>query len=97
VVLTTTPYNAEVKERVELYLYSTSGPSWPVIGRTLPYLYCYTHYFAEAFQANTETVMLTTTVPLAVTYLTAHLSLGNDVQLQIQIFTLSHLRAAVPY
>jgi hypothetical protein len=24
--------SAEVKERVELYLYTTSGPSWPVIG-----------------------------------------------------------------
>jgi len=24
--------SAEVKERVELYLYSTSGPWWPVIG-----------------------------------------------------------------
>ena len=30
------PSNAEVKERVELYFYSPSGPSWPVIGRTLP-------------------------------------------------------------
>jgi len=29
------PYSAEVKERVELYLYSTSGPSWPVTGWTL--------------------------------------------------------------
>jgi hypothetical protein len=28
--------NAEVKERVELYLYFPSGPSWPVIGWTLP-------------------------------------------------------------
>ena len=28
-------------ERVELYLYSPSGPSWPVIGRALPYLTCY--------------------------------------------------------
>ena len=27
-----TTYCAEVKERVELYLYSTSEPSWPVIG-----------------------------------------------------------------
>jgi hypothetical protein len=27
--------SAEVKERVELYLYSPSGPSWPVLGRTL--------------------------------------------------------------
>jgi len=26
------PSNAEVKERVELYLFSSSGPSWPVIG-----------------------------------------------------------------
>jgi len=30
-----TPSSAEVKERVELYLYTPSGPSWPVIGRTL--------------------------------------------------------------
>ena len=27
-----TPSSAEVKERVELYFYSTSGPSWPVLG-----------------------------------------------------------------
>jgi len=25
--------SAEVKERVELYLYFPSGPSWPVLGR----------------------------------------------------------------
>jgi hypothetical protein len=24
--------SAEIKERVELYLYSHSGPSWPVLG-----------------------------------------------------------------
>jgi hypothetical protein len=30
------PYSAEVKERVELYLYSISGPSRPVPGPTLP-------------------------------------------------------------
>ena len=30
------PSSAEVKERVELYLCSTSGPSWPVLGWTLP-------------------------------------------------------------
>jgi len=27
---------AEVKERVKLYFYCPSGPSWPVIGRNLP-------------------------------------------------------------
>ena len=36
----TPPSRAEVKGRVELYLYSSSGPSWPVVGWTLPfYLY----------------------------------------------------------
>ena len=30
-----TPSSAMVKERVELYLYSTSGPSWSVMGGTL--------------------------------------------------------------
>jgi len=30
------PSSAKLKERVELYLCSTSGPSWPVIGWTLP-------------------------------------------------------------
>jgi len=28
--------STEVKERVELYLYSPSGPSWPVVGWPLP-------------------------------------------------------------
>jgi hypothetical protein len=31
--------SARVKERVELYLYSPSGPSWPVLGRTLPFTF----------------------------------------------------------
>jgi hypothetical protein len=43
--------SAEVKERVELYLHSPSGPLWPVLGRTLPCVtfkytgieICYTH------------------------------------------------------
>jgi hypothetical protein len=30
------PCSAEVKERLQLYLYSLSGPSWPVIGWNLP-------------------------------------------------------------
>jgi len=31
-----TPSSAEAKERVELNLYSPLGPSWPVLGWTLP-------------------------------------------------------------
>ena len=30
------PCSARVKKRVQLYIYSPSVPSWPVIGRTLP-------------------------------------------------------------
>ena len=30
------PSNAAVKERVELYLFSPCGPSWPVVGCPLP-------------------------------------------------------------
>ena len=30
------PSSAEVEGRVELYIFSPSGPSWPVLGRTLP-------------------------------------------------------------
>jgi hypothetical protein len=32
------PSSDRVKERVELYLYSPSGPSWPVLGRIYLYL-----------------------------------------------------------
>jgi hypothetical protein len=32
------PSSAEVKERVELCLYSPFGPSWPVLGWTVPFL-----------------------------------------------------------
>ena len=28
---------AHLKQRAEIYLYSPSGPSWPVVGRTLPF------------------------------------------------------------
>ena len=30
------PSSAEVKERTKLYFYSISGPSWPLLGWTLP-------------------------------------------------------------
>jgi hypothetical protein len=46
-----TPSSAEVKERVELYLYSTSGPSWSVIGWPLPLpflLVCICGYLTSA-------------------------------------------------
>jgi hypothetical protein len=35
--------STEVKERVEPHLYSPFGPSWPVLGRTLPLPLPYDH------------------------------------------------------
>jgi len=35
----TSPSNAEVKGRVELYVYSPCGPSWTVLERTLTFTY----------------------------------------------------------
>jgi len=35
------PSSTEVKERVELDFCSTSGPSWPIVGRTLPLPFTY--------------------------------------------------------
>jgi len=32
------PSKTEVKERLELYIYSPSGPSWPVLGELYLYL-----------------------------------------------------------
>jgi hypothetical protein len=39
-----TPSSAEVKERVEVYLYLPSGPSWPVIEWTYLLTYLYIKY-----------------------------------------------------
>ena len=36
-----TPSSAEVEERVKLYLCSPSGPSWPVLGWTLPFTFLF--------------------------------------------------------
>jgi len=33
------PSSAEVKERVEVYLYSPAGPSWPLLGKTVPFTF----------------------------------------------------------
>jgi hypothetical protein len=44
------PSTAKVKERVELYFYSPSGPSWSVLGRTLPHW----HLFLKKMVTNIE-------------------------------------------
>ena len=36
--------SVEVKERVGLYLYSSSGPLWPVLGWTLPFTFTWVLY-----------------------------------------------------
>jgi len=47
-------YSAEVKERVELYHYSTSGPSWPVKGGLYLYLYVAARNFIHVLVHNCD-------------------------------------------
>ena len=39
------PSSAEVTERIELYLCSPNGPSWPLSGRNLPFIKTSTEAF----------------------------------------------------
>jgi hypothetical protein len=45
------PSSTEVKERVELYLYSTSRPSWPILWWTLPLLcvFAFMYFITQNF------------------------------------------------
>jgi len=53
-----TPSSVEVKERIELYLYFRCGPSWSVIGRTIPFalllltLHCQTRCTVRSFRSS---------------------------------------------
>ena len=67
--LPTHPSSAEVKESVELYLYSPSGPSWSVLGQTLSFtLACVKQNeplwsAANEFSVNTVHGFLTVNLP----------------------------------
>ena len=54
-----TPSSAEVKERVQLHIYSPFGPSWPVLGWPLPLpLHKYTKITIQHFQCRDEFSLL---------------------------------------
>jgi len=55
----TPPPSAEIKERVELYLYSTSGPSWPVKGSTLPLPFLLLFYCRDSFFTVPIVILMT--------------------------------------
>jgi hypothetical protein len=52
VALTTHPHLAQVKERVEVYFYSPSGPSWPVLGWKLPFLHVQQEVWFKLMSTN---------------------------------------------
>ena len=55
------PSSSEVKEKVELYLYSPSGSSWPVIGWTLSLpFYLYLRKFLLLFWCRAKRIHATT-------------------------------------
>jgi len=47
-----TTSSTEVKERVELYIYSPSGPSWPLLGWNLPFTSTFKSTYKYAFCHN---------------------------------------------
>jgi hypothetical protein len=49
------PFHTDVKGRVELYLYSPSGPSRPVTGRNLPFLPVAYIFILPTFQSTGNT------------------------------------------
>ena len=55
-----TPSSAEVKGRVELYLYSTSGPSWPVVGWTVWNSFIQGIHFSQTQQFATHNILMAT-------------------------------------
>jgi len=52
------PSNAEVKESVQLYIYSPTGSSWPAIGRALPLLYLTHIILSSVAIKNSESQVL---------------------------------------
>jgi len=46
-----TPSSAEAEEKVQLYLYSPSGASWPIVGLNLSFLYYRPLYILDLRQA----------------------------------------------
>ena len=59
------PSNAEVEGRVELYICSPSGPSWPVTGRTL---LCFTYglYLSYSIPKTTKHIIPFQILPVSV-------------------------------
>jgi hypothetical protein len=57
-------FRAEVKERVELYLYSPCGPSWPVVGWTLRFylIYLFIYGLMTVLLASGQCIVLATSL-----------------------------------
>ena len=66
---TPTTSSANVKERVELYLYSSSGPLWPVLGWTLPLLYLYAYRSFKWRASRYERLSLSSWPPFVETFI----------------------------
>ena len=77
-----TPSSVGVKERAELYLYSPSMPSWPVLGRNLPLPFYRARRFYRASELGSsiaQTACMHTTVWLDKSHKVSALSLPTCV------------------
>jgi hypothetical protein len=66
------PSSAEVVERVELYLYFPSAPSWPVIGWTLPLPFTFAFRRQQRLRKRTSMLRFTYIACLAISIYSSH-------------------------
>jgi len=84
------PSSAEVKERVELYLYTPFGPSWPVLGWTLPlplplWIPTYNWNLTSYFHTRRRKHLVTSTNTLLSVF-----SIDEDSEYQMRYFVMGH-------
>jgi len=86
--MSNTPSSVKVKERVQLHLYSASGPPWPVRVETLPFLFTVTESTAvvmpQVLTLHTLLSHLTVEVFFCMKTLIKLLPLGVSLALNLQ-------------
>jgi hypothetical protein len=83
-------HSAAVKERLELYLYSTFGPSWPFLGWTLPFTWVYYVWRGPGEQRKGTSELLTSTCFLSVVEENAFMSFWEHFWFVENWFDIEH-------
>jgi hypothetical protein len=83
------PSSAEVKERVELYLYSPSGPLWRVLGWTLPFTFTFNISLSLSLLCAMHVPLYLVSLDLIILHFATILYLQTSVQISLQAVKVS--------